>query len=126
MPDRPIRKSIRLPGHDYASPGAYFVTVCTHERACILGEIIDDRVVPSVHGVIVTAVWNALPSTSPESALDAFVLMPNHLHGIVIIEVHPPTGRGTDPRDTVGAKHASPLPPRWQGARDNERFDARP
>ena len=109
MPDLPHRKPARLPGHDYASPGAYFITICTHGRACTLGAIIDDRIVPSVLGGIVVGVWNALPSHFPGIALDAFVLMPNHLHGIVMIEEQPPAGGGIDPRETVGAKHASPL-----------------
>jgi len=103
MPGYPIRKGIRLPDHDYASPGAYFVTICTHPRACTLGSIVDDGVVPSPYGVIVIAMWNALPAHIPGVSFDAFVVMPNHLHAILIL--HP----------SVGAKHpelpdASPLP----------------
>lgn len=79
------RRSIRLQGYDYSWPGAYFVTICTRGRECVL----DDPVVTG----ILTDVWHALPGWFPTIALDEFVVMPNHVHFIVWI----------DPPDDVGA-----------------------
>jgi putative transposase len=78
-PDRHHRRAIRLPQYDYRRAGAYFVTICTRERECVL----DD---PVVRG-IVTDVWQALPARFPTIALDAFVVMPNHVH--LIVWLHP-------------------------------------
>jgi putative transposase len=72
----PRRRSIRLSGCDYSTPAAYFITICTRNRRCILSEVSD----------IVTAYWNEIPSHFPHVALDAFVVMPNHLHGILVLE----------------------------------------
>jgi len=71
------RRSIRLHGYDYTQPGAYFVTVCTHDRACLF----DHPVVRAV----VDASWRAIPRHFPQVTLDAYVIMPNHLHGILIM-----------------------------------------
>jgi REP element-mobilizing transposase RayT len=88
---RKSRRSIRLPGHDYASPGAYFVTVCTHAKQPLFE-----------NALIATAVenaWRALPEHFSHIRTDGFVIMPNHIHGILWL---------TDERN-VGARHASPL-----------------
>ena len=69
------RRSIRLEDYDYTSAGAYFVTLCNLERECVL----DD---PIVQGIILD-VWQALPARFPTIALDAFMVMPNHVHMIV-------------------------------------------
>ena len=76
---RPQRRSIRYKGYDYASGGAYFVTVCTKDRLLIL----ENDVVCS----IVTDVWYALPNWFPTIALDEFVVMPNHVHFLVWLGV---------------------------------------
>jgi len=86
MPGYPIRKGIRLPDHDYASPGAYFVTVCTHARACLFGEVHDSNVHLSLSGEIVRATWNELPRHFPDVEVDALVVMPNHLHAILVLQ----------------------------------------
>lgn len=79
------RRSLRLKGHDYAEAGAYFVTVCTQGRTWMFGEVVGDSVVLNDAGRSVQDVWNGLPSRFPTIALDAFVVMPNHVHGIVVI-----------------------------------------
>jgi len=71
------RRSIRLPGYDYAQPGAYFVTVVVQDRLCLF----DD---PVLHRVAETY-WQAIPRHATNVTLDAWVVMPNHLHGIVVI-----------------------------------------
>jgi REP element-mobilizing transposase RayT len=82
------RRSIRLPGFDYARPGSYFVTVCTHRRELLFGEVIDGQMRRNALGDIVQAEWYATERVRPEVRLDAFVVMPNHLHGILeIIDV---------------------------------------
>ena len=74
-PTKHHRRSIRLKGYDYHNAGAYFVTICTKNRECVL----DD---PIVHS-IVTDVWKALPSWFPTTELDEFIIMPNHVHFVV-------------------------------------------
>ncbi len=81
----PQRRSIRLPDYDYATPGAYFVTVCTHGGECILGQIIDDEVQLGSAGAAVQEVWQHLPEHYPHLELDAFVVMPNHFHAILVL-----------------------------------------
>ncbi len=78
------RRSIRLPGYDYASAGTYFVTLCTHNRADLFGDVVDDAMRLNACGEIVTAVWLATAKHF-DVVLDAFVVMPNHFHAIVHI-----------------------------------------
>ncbi len=79
------RRSIRLPEYDYSSPGAYFVTIVTHDRNYLLGRVVNDVPVLSEYGKIAEKVWVGLPSHYPHVELGAFCIMPNHVHGIVII-----------------------------------------
>ena len=78
-------ESTRLSGWDYASFGYYFVTICTHERACFLGEICNGAMVLSPQGTIVAEEWRRTGVLRENVVLDEWVIMPNHLHGIVII-----------------------------------------
>ncbi len=84
-PDKHHRRSIRLKGYDYGQVGAYYVTICCYQRQCLLGEIVDGVMHPNLIGATVEAVWNSLPRHFPFIELDAFVVMPNHLHGIIVI-----------------------------------------
>lgn len=79
------RRPNRAPEYDYGSPGAYFVTICTKGRECVFGTVIDDTVRLTEAGEIVSQVWYGLPERFPSVELDAFVVMPNHIHAIVII-----------------------------------------
>jgi putative transposase len=79
----PKRKSTRLRGYDYATAGAYFVTMCAREHACLFGAVVYDEVKPNRLGRIVESCWAAIPDHFPIVRLDAFVVMPNHVHGIV-------------------------------------------
>jgi putative transposase len=79
------RRSIRLGGYDYSHPGAYFVTVCVARRALLLGWISDGRVVENENTSIVRDCWMDLPNHYPHVSLDAFVVMPNHIHGIIFL-----------------------------------------
>jgi putative transposase len=86
------RRSIRLKQYDYGQPGAYFVTVCTRRRKCLFGEIGEGKVVLSEMGKIVGREWRISADIRREIDLDTFVVMPNHLHGIVAIRYHHPVG----------------------------------
>ena len=80
------RHSIRLPDFDYARNGAYFVTICIQDRACLLGSLSDGTLCPSDAGRMVATHWEDLPGRFPGLALDAFVVMPNHFHGVLILD----------------------------------------
>ncbi|MFQ4146178.1 transposase [Chlorogloeopsis sp. ULAP02] len=79
------RRSIRLKGYDYSQPGAYFITICTHQKECIFGEIIDEQMQLNHFGKIVQFHWCSLEKYYSHIQLDEFVVMPNHFHGIIII-----------------------------------------
>ena len=79
------RRSIRLAGYDYAAAGAYFVTVCTHEARCLFGEALAGEILLNDAGRMVEQVWSDLPRRFARAALDAFIVMPNHVHGIILI-----------------------------------------
>jgi len=88
MPNNPLahhRKSIRLKGYDYTCPGAYFVTIVTHRRACVFGEIAGGVMRLNEWGEIARLEWVETAAIRREIELDEFVIMPNHIHGIVII-----------------------------------------
>ena len=100
-PTKHHRRSIRLKGYDYTRPGAYFVTICTHQRQMLLGEIVDGAMVLNECGEIVRDEWFKTAQIRANVQLheDEFVVMPNHLHGIIwIIE------SGVGVTDNVGAR----------------------
>ncbi len=103
------RRSIRLQGYDYRENGAYFVTICTHRRAPLFGEIVGDEMQLNELGVLVQHSWEAIPKHFVNVELDAFVIMPNHVHAIVVL-IDPDNLHGDN---AVGATHASPLPARF-------------
>ena len=84
-PDIHHRRSIRLPGYDYAQPGAYFVTICTHQRECVLGDIVNGHMELNELGDIVARFWLQVPVRFPSVIVDACVTMPNHGHATIII-----------------------------------------
>ena len=84
--DLPRRKFMRLKRADYSAPGAYYVTICAHDKACIFGCITKGQMRLNNCGSIAQAVWHRIPSRSPLVETDAWVVMPNHVHGIVKIK----------------------------------------
>ncbi|MFN8475657.1 MAG: transposase [Anaerolineae bacterium] len=96
------RRSIRLQGYDYSQVGAYFVTVVTRNRECLFGAIVDDVMRLTSLGMVVYSTWNDLPAHYLHVELDAFVVMPNHVHGIIVLSdnVAPPVGAGLKPAPT--------------------------
>jgi REP-associated tyrosine transposase len=83
--DRHHRQSVRLKGHDYAGPGAYFVTACTRDRERLLGDIVDGETRLNEAGEIARRCWEDIRRHFPHVALDARIIMPNHVHGIIVI-----------------------------------------
>jgi putative transposase len=77
------RRSIRLRGHDYGSPGAYFVTVCA--RTHLFGRVHAREVIPSDYGEITANCWREIPSHFPHVRIDVFLVMPDHVHGILFL-----------------------------------------
>ena len=99
------RRSIRIPAYDYAGPGAYFVTIVTQDRECRFGYIENGALNMSPQGRIADGFWRAIPEHFPQVELGAYIVMPNHIHGIIILD-----GRAATSSPTVGAQHAAPLP----------------
>jgi REP element-mobilizing transposase RayT len=90
-PQKHHRRSIRLPEYDYSRPGAYFVTMVTYRRECLFGGIRNGKMYLNEAGQIVLDMWNFLPARYPTVTLGTAVVMPNHFHGIVVIN-EPPVG----------------------------------
>ena len=94
-------KSTRLPGWDYISSGFYFVTICTKKRICNLGEVLMDNnheyfAALSEIGKIARDCWLDIPNHFPNASLDEWVIMPNHMHGIVVIGANDANVHGRD------------------------------
>ncbi|MEB3359488.1 MAG: transposase [Synechococcales bacterium] len=86
------RRSIRLKHHDYTAPGAYFITICTHQRQCLFGDIINGEMRLNEFGQIAADCWQEIPHHFHPVRLDNFVIMPNHVHGILVITDTPRRG----------------------------------
>jgi REP element-mobilizing transposase RayT len=108
-PQKHHRRSIRLKGYDYTQPGAYFVTLVTHDRECLFGEIVDGEMRLNEAGRMAEWTWFDLPNHIDNIELDAFVVMPNHVHGIIIIRE--PVGAGSEPAPTEPAPTSAPTAP---------------
>lgn len=80
------RRSIRLKGYNYSKPGAYFITICCHDRAHLFGGILNGEMVLNKSGMIAHNVWLKTPEIRKNVELDVFVIMPNHMHAIIINE----------------------------------------
>jgi putative transposase len=93
----PGRRPIRLQHYDYSAPGSYFVTICAHEKRCIFSQVLGAGTELSSLGRIPQECWFAIPMHFPQASLHAFVIMPNHLHGIIQIGCQ------------AEAQHAGPL-----------------
>ena len=114
--DRPERKPARLKNYDYSAPGAYFVTVCTREKRCVLSRIVKPdsedvgagvldgpKVILSTYGHIIESVLIDIASHRDHIGLDKYVIMPNHLHLLITITEHGPSGTPAPTNATVPA-----------------------
>ncbi len=107
---KPGRRSIRLRAYDYAQSGAYLVTICAHQRRCLFGEIANGEMQLSPYGEIVREEWFRSAEIRREIELypEEFVVMPNHIHGIIWIVEY---GGPNDSQERVGATGRSPRGP---------------
>ncbi|APV45504.1 REP element-mobilizing transposase RayT [Dehalogenimonas formicexedens] len=105
------RRSLRLADYDYTGGGAYFITICAHDRRSIFGQIENETMKPNDNGRIVAECWAELPRRFPYVETDSFTVMPNHVHGIVWLNGR--DGRATpasplqDPSRPVGPEPKS-------------------
>ena len=110
----PTRRRMRLEGYDYSTPGAYFVTACTQDRRPLFGRVIDGRMAANPLGTVVEDCWDELPDHYDSLALDAFILMPNHVHGVILLQDEPnntSVGAGLQPaipRNDAARRHGLP------------------
>jgi REP element-mobilizing transposase RayT len=104
----PQRKSVRLEDHSY-SAGAYFITICVRGRRPLLGTIVEDEALLSAAGNIVAQEWLRTPQLRPEVLTDAFVVMPDHFHAVVILLDPLPIL----PSDLATVSPVHVIPPQW-------------
>ena len=93
-PQKHNRRSIRLRGYDYTSAGAYYVTIVAWRRECLFGEVVNKDVMLSRYGEIIQKWWDEIPVHFEDVETGAFVVMPNHVHGIIHIVERSPRARG--------------------------------
>ena len=117
-PDKHHRRSIRLPQYDYAQPGVYFVTICTHEHECVLGEIVDGVMILNDWGIVADRFWDEVSAHFHGVAVDAHVIMPNHAHANIVIMrrshsvgARSPRPHGNDSRARTQGGETPPLQP---------------
>ena len=100
------RRSIRIQNFDYSQAGAYFVTVCSLNRECLFGELVDGQVRLNQYGQMVKSEWMKTGIIRPNIHLDEFIVMPNHVHGILMIN---DDGMGTLQRALTSEKFGKPV-----------------
>ena len=108
------RRSLRLPGFDYSRPGRYFVTIRVRAGSHLFGEVVAGRMCLSPAGRVASQCWHEIPKHFPRVSLDVSVVMPGHLHGIIVVGESPNNGDSRNNHDNrtnhdVGAQHAAPL-----------------
>ena len=105
------RRSIRLKDYDYSQTGGYFITICSHNRECLLGGIENGQMMLNAYGRIVMREWSKTDKIRTDVQMDNFVVMPNHIHGIIVVcrgvSQYAPTestpSRFKSPSQTIGA-----------------------
>ncbi len=102
-PNKHHRRSIRLSGYDYSKNGAYFISICTYNRLCMFGKIENGGMWLNEAGKVARQCWENIPIHFPHVVLDTYVIMPNHIHGILLITNNLNI-------KNVGPKNLPPLP----------------
>jgi putative transposase len=107
-PKKHNRRSIRLKGYDYTEPGAYFITICTSKREYLFGHIQDEKMHLNRYGEVVQFNWNNLPKSYSHVQLDEFIIMPDHIHGIIMLK--DPVGAGLPTIESLTKNPYKPAP----------------
>ena len=104
------RRSIRLLHFDYSQTGAYFVTICAWDRMCLFGDIVDGEMRLNDFGRAAHEVWERIPAHFATVETDAWIVMPNHVHGVIFIAG--PDARGVPNAGTTAGEWVAPRPTR--------------
>ncbi len=104
------RQSIRLKGYDYSQAGAYFVTICVKDHVCLFGDVEEGEMILNEYGHVVTKCGQDLTNHYAGITLDAFIVMPNHIHCIIVINNN--VGAGFKPAPT-NKRHGLSERPGW-------------
>ena len=107
-PTKHDRRSIRLKNYNYSQKGAYFVTICTYNKKCLFGDVVDGNMSLSSVGRMAKQFWREIPRHFPNVQLDEYVVMPNHVHGIIILA------------NRVGAQNFEPLRKKYSESSKNK------
>lgn len=105
-PQKHHRRSIRLPEYDYSQAGAYYVTIVAWHRECLFGVVVNGELQLNEFGLVATQQWEKLPKRFPHIELGAFVIMPNHGHGIIVIADGRGTARNRNDHDGESSRRA--------------------
>ncbi len=115
------RRSIRLRGYDYSQAGAYFISLCTQKRECLFGAVAGNIMRLNDAGHMVQNIWEALPDLYAGVTLDTFVVMPNHIHGIIMLNdvgarfIAPNNDQGTENQGAMALHSHSTNPSKYDG-----------
>jgi len=109
-PDKYHRRSIRLKDFDYSQSGAYFITICTHNKECVFGDVVNGKMWLNKYGRIILEEWIKTENIRANVRMDFYVVMPNHVHGLIVInhrrgvlQYAPTKTKFQSPSQTVGA-----------------------
>jgi len=103
------RRSIRLQGYDYSKPGYYFITICIHDmKQYLFGDIVDGIMVNNEFGEFAKRCWQEIPKHFPIVCLDEFVIMPNHIHGILRLNALDVGVQNIEPLRNASNQHIEP------------------
>ncbi len=129
MPDKFKNKyripSTRLQNWDYGQPAAYFVTICTQGRKCYFGKVINKKMNLSKIGIIAEILWHEIKKHAPDIELGEFVVMPNHVHGILILHGNNDNGNDNndDNNDVIAQSQQSPKSPNFPNPPNSEQSE---
>lgn len=98
------RRSVRLQGYDYSKEGLYFITICTHDKLCLFGEIGETQMFLNALGEVVNKCWLEIPNHFPNAVLHEFIVMPNNIHGIIELKAS-----NLENPSNVGVQNFEPL-----------------
>ncbi|MGM0545474.1 MAG: transposase [Bacteroidota bacterium] len=104
------RQSIRLKGYDYSKPGYYFITICVVNRYCFFGKIVDGQMILNKYGQIAKKEWFRTEKLRDNVCLDEFIVMPNHLHGIIELKGGRDTARRVPTKEEFGQPTKNSIP----------------